>query len=105
MHPSFSDRHVITAAHCTYGKRKSDLFVRVGDTSFDTKKEVSNARTLGVKKIFNHPKYDESTLRHDIAILGQCQALNSLEVVKGVPKKRRHFLYLPAYIIATIMTF
>lgn len=64
-----SDRHVITAAHCTYGKRKSDLFVRVGDTSFDTKKEVSNARTLGVKKIFNHPKYDESTLQHDIAIL------------------------------------
>jgi len=64
-----SDRHVITAAHCTYGKRKSDLFVRVGDTSFDTKKEVSNARTLGVKKIFNHPKYDDSTLQHDIAIL------------------------------------
>ena len=93
MHPSFSDRHVITAAHCTYGKRKSDLFVRVGDTSFDTKKEVSNARTLGVKKIFNHPKYDDATLRHDIAILGQCQALNSLELVLAALTMRFWFCF------------
>ena len=82
MHPSFSDRHVITAAHCTFGYRKSDLFVRVGDTSLDTKKEVSNARTLGVKKIMNHPKYDDSILQHDIAILGHFQALNSLSFAK-----------------------
>jgi len=64
-----SDRHVITAAHCTSGFRKSDLFVRVGDTSFDTNKEVSNASTLGVEKIIIHPEFDNSTFQHDIAIL------------------------------------
>merc|ERR1719447_2475121 len=42
-----SDRHVITAAHCTFGFRKSDLFVRVGDTSFDTKKRSFQCKNFG----------------------------------------------------------
>jgi len=63
------NRHVITAAHCTIDLDESELFVRIGDTSFDTKHEVSNARTLNVKKIINHPKYVRATNQHDISIL------------------------------------
>ena len=62
------DTYVITAAHCTDGMRPNNLFVRLGETSLDTTYE-SYSKTIGVKKIIQHPAYDSSTFANDISIL------------------------------------
>ena len=62
------DTYVITAAHCTDGMRPNNLFVRLGETSLDTSYE-SYSKTIGVKKIIQHPAYDSSTFANDISIL------------------------------------
>ena len=62
------DRYIVTAAHCTDGMRASDIYVQLGDTSFDTNFDTF-AMTLPVKKIIQHPRYDGNTLANDISIL------------------------------------
>ena len=62
------DKYVVTAAHCTEGARASDIYVQLGDTSFDTTYE-SVSITVPVKKIIQHPRYDGNTLTNDISIL------------------------------------
>ena len=62
------DNYVITAAHCTDGMRPNNIFVRLGETSLDTTYE-SYSKTIGVKKIIQHPAYDSSTFANDISIL------------------------------------
>ena len=62
------DKYVVTAAHCTEGARASDIYVQLGDTSFDTTYD-SVSITVPVKKIIQHPRYDGNTLTNDISIL------------------------------------
>ena len=63
-----SDRHVVTAAHCTNGQSHSNLKVVIGETTLaisdDTLRFVS-----AVAVIKQHPGYDPSTTANDICVL------------------------------------
>ena len=60
-----SKRHVLTAAHCTYGKSPSQIGVLVGE--HDTSDSVADIRTVIV--ITNHPEYSPNNLVNDISII------------------------------------
>ena len=63
-----SDRHVVTAAHCSSRTKPADLKVAIGFTSL----AVSNKATsfvMDVATIKQHPDYDVYTLANDIAVL------------------------------------
>ncbi|KPI98729.1 Proclotting enzyme [Papilio xuthus] len=63
-----TDRHVLTAAHCTRRWKASDLFVRLGE--YDLKR-TNDSRTYNFRviDIRQHEGYDMSNYHHDIAIL------------------------------------
>lgn len=63
-----SDRHVLTAAHCTRRWKAEELFVRLGEYDF---KRTNDSRSYNFKvvEIRQHEKFDLSTYRNDIAIL------------------------------------
>ena len=63
-----SDRHVLTAAHCTNNKSPSYLKVYVGGTSLATRNQTTSF-IINVKSIKQHPDYDSSTIANDISIL------------------------------------
>ena len=60
-----SKRHVLTAAHCTFGKSPSQVGVLVGE--HDTSDSVADIRDVSV--ITNHPDYSPSNLVNDISII------------------------------------
>ena len=63
-----SDRHVVTAAHCTDGKQASEIKVVIGDTNFALSTEaISFIRSI--KTIKQHPGYASSTVTNDICVL------------------------------------
>ncbi|CAG4966376.1 unnamed protein product [Parnassius apollo] len=63
-----TDRHVLTAAHCTRRWKANELFVRLGE--YDLKR-TNDSRTYNFKvvEIRQHMGFDMSNYRHDIAIL------------------------------------
>ena len=61
-----SDRHVLTAAHCTVGGSTSSIRVLLGE--HDTTDSVADIRTISA--ITDHPSYtDSSSLDYDYSIL------------------------------------
>mmetsp|Transcript_12948 Transcript_12948/g.25042 ORF Transcript_12948/g.25042 Transcript_12948/m.25042 type:complete len:1027 (+) Transcript_12948:330-3410(+) len=66
-----SPTHVLTAAHCTYGKSASQIEVRVGahmlNEAFEDRDSCALKRS--VSKLTQHPSFDHNTLLNDIAIL------------------------------------
>ena len=60
-----SDRHVLTAAHCTYGGSTSSIRVLLGE--HDTTDSVADIRTISA--ITDHPNYNDGTLENDYSIL------------------------------------
>ena len=62
------NEYVNTSATCTNGYDASDYQVRVGDTSLDEEFEAT-AFTVDIASIKEHPNYDESTFRYDLAVL------------------------------------
>ena len=62
------DKYVVTAAHCTDGQSASNLFVRVGDTTFDELYEATSF-TISVAAIKQHSGYNSGTLENDISVL------------------------------------
>ncbi|XP_071082725.1 chymotrypsin-like protease CTRL-1 [Haliotis cracherodii] len=58
--------HVLTAAHCTIGLRARDLSVGIAEHD-STKKD--GERIIDVRKVTQHPRYNDNTLVNDIAIL------------------------------------
>ena len=68
-----SNRHVLTAAHCTYNKKTdgtklaSKLEVLVGE--HDVEDDIPPLGRFSVSSILNYPKFDPKTLRNDISIL------------------------------------
>lgn len=68
-----TDRHVLTAAHCTSKYRADQIYVRLGEYSFITKNE-SRSRDFRVVEIRQHVDYDPITYENDIALLKLHQA-------------------------------
>ena len=60
-----SDRHIMTAAHCTAGKSISSIRVLLGE--HDTTDSVADIRTISA--ITDHPSYQANTLAYDFSIL------------------------------------
>ena len=63
-----SNRHVVTAAHCTDGRQASDIKVVIGDTNLALVTEATSF-IRNVKTIKQHPDYDSSTTKNDICVL------------------------------------
>lgn len=60
----------MTAAHCFLeNSDPSNIVVVVGDHDLDAGNETSYSRTLTVKKITPHEKYNPDTNENDIAVL------------------------------------
>lgn len=63
-----TDRHVLTAAHCTYKYKKDEITVRLGE--YDSKRQYeTRARDLSIVEIRQHEDFDENTYDNDIALL------------------------------------
>ena len=60
-----SDRHVLTAAHCTEFRTASDIQVLLGE--HDTTDSVADIRSISA--INDHPSYDSGSLEYDYSIL------------------------------------
>ena len=75
-----SNRHVLTAAHCTYNKKTdgtklaSKLEVLVGE--HDVEDDIPPLGRFSVSSILNYPKFDPKTLRNDISILTLTSPIN-----------------------------
>lgn len=63
-----TDRHVVTAAHCTKRYRREELYVRLGEYDFKRYDET-NARDFQVAEIREHEDYDKQSYENDIAML------------------------------------
>lgn len=63
-----TDRHVLTAAHCTRRYRATQLFVRLGEYNFAEFNET-RARDFRIADIRQHLDFDDNTYEHDIALL------------------------------------
>lgn len=63
-----SDRHVLTAAHCTKRRTKNQLLVRLGEYNFDEYNET-RARDFRVADIVQHEDFDDLNYTNDIALL------------------------------------
>ncbi|XP_026461314.1 trypsin-1-like [Ctenocephalides felis] len=72
-----TDRHVLTAAHCTNRMRPRDLFVRLGET------DLSSTRPEGsftVAEIRQHRSFDPSSYEHDISIIRLSKPIRSYDL-------------------------
>lgn len=68
-----TDRHVLTAAHCTVKYTANQIFVRLGEYSFKTNNET-RSRDFRVIEIRQHIDFDSNTYENDIAVLKLHQA-------------------------------
>ncbi|XP_062523887.1 complement C2-like isoform X2 [Corticium candelabrum] len=62
-----SERMILTAAHCLFGRNITELLVVVGDTQRFVK-EFSE-KTYKIKQVFIHQEYDPISFNRDIALL------------------------------------
>lgn len=60
-------RFVITAAHCVRDQKANEISVVLGSTRIKTLNR--NARTVKVKRLLPHQKYDPTVLTDDIALI------------------------------------
>lgn len=63
-----TDRHVLTAAHCTYKYTRNEITVRLGEYNFGAGNET-RSRDFRLADIRQHVDFDETTYDNDIAIL------------------------------------
>jgi len=61
-----SDVHVLTAAHCTYGKSQGDFVAVIGDHDWTSN---STEDSHDIECIQNHYLYDSASMDHDISLL------------------------------------
>jgi len=68
-----SNKEIMTAAHCTAGKRPSDVWVMVGGHKLGSL--MTKEQRVEVCGIKNHPGYNPRTTNNDFAILVLCSEL------------------------------
>ncbi|CAF1079587.1 unnamed protein product [Brachionus calyciflorus] len=73
---------VLTAAHCVYGLKSSDLAVAVGIYHLNWNLNESNI--FYVSKIIIHEKYSKYSVNNDIAILKLIQSVNISSTVSTI---------------------
>ena len=59
-----SERHILSAAHCTAGLSASAFEIRAGSTN-----NGSGGILKSIARFINHPLYSSQTLRNDISII------------------------------------
>ncbi len=68
-----SDQHVLTAAHCVVDNgevmESSRLMIRLGEHNIVNKTSDDAEEDYSIVKVTAHPKFNERTLKNDIAIL------------------------------------
>jgi serine protease 56 len=63
-----SDRHVLSAAHCTNRIKIQDLWIRLGEYSFETVWET-RAKSFRAAEIRIHSDFNTATYENDIALI------------------------------------
>lgn len=64
-----TNRHILTAAHCTrYLKEMPDV-VRLGDIDLSSSADDENVQLIEIEDIYRHKEYKFSEHYHDIAVL------------------------------------
>ncbi|XP_014253068.1 trypsin-1-like [Cimex lectularius] len=63
-----TSRHLLTAAHCLYGKRYTDIRVGLGEHDRDQKNEPGK-RLLKLKRATMHEGFSVVKIQHDIGII------------------------------------
>merc|ERR1711973_825190 len=76
-----SEKTILSAAHCTYGKSAGDYVVMVGGHNQNS---ASSSQYKKVCKIYNHPSYNPSNTDMDFSILELCDSLTFSEKVQPV---------------------
>jgi len=61
-----SDTWVLTAAHCT---QELGFEVMLGDFNHYTTGESGYEQKIAVKRVINHPNYDDNTMEHDYSLI------------------------------------
>lgn len=69
-----TNRHILTAAHCTFKHNKNELTVRLGEYSFVETNET-RSRDFRIMEIRQHIDFDETTYDNDISILKVAQTV------------------------------
>nr|ATU82938.1 secreted S1 protease protein [Pristhesancus plagipennis] len=69
-------RHLLTAAHCLYGKRFTDINVGLGEHDRGTKHEPGAVKQLKLRRATMHEGFSLSKIQHDIAII---ELMNPIE--------------------------
>ncbi|XP_065349531.1 brachyurin-like [Cloeon dipterum] len=73
-------RHVLTAAHCVYGKHKFDLILG----SLDQETADAGSTTITSTKAEYHNLYNNETLANDIAIIYLPKAVRETDYIKRI---------------------
>ncbi|KAH8353135.1 hypothetical protein KR084_009214, partial [Drosophila pseudotakahashii] len=83
----YSERIVLTAAHCVYGKNIEDLSVRAGSSYWN-----KGGQLVNITKSISHAKFNYSMFTHDIAVLLLSSPLKfdnftrNIELAESTPK-------------------
>ncbi|HEV7858993.1 MAG TPA: serine protease [Pyrinomonadaceae bacterium] len=76
----YSERWIITAAHCTEGLTPSKVIITAG-----TNRLVAEATRRNVKRIIVHKSYDTNTQNNDIALIELLDPLPMSDQIRAVP--------------------
>uniref|UniRef100_A0A240PL37 trypsin n=1 Tax=Anopheles epiroticus TaxID=199890 RepID=A0A240PL37_9DIPT len=74
-----NNKWILTAAHCTKDVARDFLSVRVGSS-----KHASGGIVVRVKRVIEHPEYDESTIDYDFSLMELESELTFNEVVQPI---------------------
>ena len=88
-----SDRHILTAAHCTARSSISTLRVLLGE--HDTTDSVADIRTISA--ITDHPNYDSNKTVNDISILTLNSPITFSSIMSPVCLPEGMYMYIYVY--------
>ncbi|XP_076177067.1 phenoloxidase-activating factor 2 isoform X2 [Ptiloglossa arizonensis] len=84
---------VLTAAHCVFGKKPSELRIRAGEWDTQTKNEIFPHQDRNVQKVIIHNQYSAGPLYNDVAILILAEPVDFAENVDIVCLPERDIIF------------
>lgn len=79
-----SDRWVLTAAHCAHYSNPSNVIIVVGAHHIQ-----NDGQVYGLERIVEHPRFEHTNKRRDIALLQTNETIRLNEAVKVIPLRKR----------------